>query len=209
MSRPVDLPTFSGPVGPNLEGCNPFGGGLGGGPCHHPVVGDPWHGRGIAARAAAVCDWLGAALSSAGRGERAALAGPFAAIEPRLTWKRRLSARPEDAPFWHGHANAMILGPGGLEDRNDLWVGATVMSPGVTYTDHDHPPEEIYLSLAPGEWWNERMDWTDPGPGGAIYNPPGIRHKMRAGAHAVSGTVVPADLTVRSPGSRRSAHSAG
>jgi hypothetical protein len=128
-----------------------------------------------------VCDWLGAALSTAAEGKRAGLAESFAAIEPRLTWKRRLSARPEDAPFWHGHANAMILGPGGLEERTDLWVGATVMAPGTTYADHDHPPEEVYLALAPGEWWNARMDWTDPGPDGAIYNPPGILHKMRAG----------------------------
>ena len=26
------------------------------------------------------------------------------------------------------------------------------------------------------------MDWTDPGMNGLIYNPPGIRHAMRAGA---------------------------
>lgn len=25
------------------------------------------------------------------------------------------------------------------------------------------------------------MDWNDPGPKGAIYNPPGIRHAMRSG----------------------------
>jgi hypothetical protein len=48
--------------------------------------------------------------------------------------------------------------------------------------DHDHPPEEVYLSLAPGEWWNAGMDWTDPGARGVIYNPPGIRHAMRSGA---------------------------
>jgi hypothetical protein len=128
-----------------------------------------------------VCDWLGPALAAAGTRGRASLAAAFAAIEPRLTWRRRASARPEDGTFWTGHANAMIVGPGGLEDRMDLWIGATIMAPGVTYVDHDHPPEEIYLPLAPGEWWNAKMDWTDPGPEGAIYNPPGILHRMRAG----------------------------
>jgi hypothetical protein len=39
----------------------------------------------------------------------------------------------------------------------------------------------VYLSLAPGEWWNAEMDWTDPGMTGAVYNPPGIRHAMRSG----------------------------
>lgn len=129
-----------------------------------------------------VCDWLAPALAAAEGGGRAEIAAAFAAVEPRLTWRRRASARPEDAEFWTGHANAMILGPDGLEDRADLWVGATIMAPGVTYVDHDHPPEEVYLPLAPGEWWNAEMDWTDPGPEGAIYNPPSILHKMRAGA---------------------------
>jgi Dimethlysulfonioproprionate lyase len=126
-----------------------------------------------------VCEWVDKAMER--QGWRDELARAFGAIEPMLEWKRRSSASPEDAAFWNGHSNAMILGPGGLEARNDLWVGVTVMAPGVRYVDHDHPPEEVYLSLAPGEWWNAEMDWTDPGPTGAIYNPPGIAHAMRSG----------------------------
>ncbi len=129
-----------------------------------------------------VCGHLEAALEAAEAGPRGAVADAFGALVDRLEWKRRLTADPTDRAFWDGHANAMILGPGGLEDRADLWIGVTVMAPGVTYVDHDHPPEEVYLSLAPGEWWNADMDWTDPGMGGLIYNPPGIRHAMRSGA---------------------------
>ena len=128
-----------------------------------------------------VCDWLAPALAGVAP-ERAALAKGFAPLAGRLAWRRRASADPADAVFWNGHANAVILGPQGLEARQDLWVGVTLMAPGVRYADHDHPPEEVYLSLTPGEWWNSAMDWTDPGPTGAIYNPPGIRHAMRAGA---------------------------
>ena len=128
-----------------------------------------------------VCDWVDPALEIASQGPRAARAMAFRTIVPGLVWRRRATAEPSDAQFWNGHANAMILGPGGLEERRDIWVGATVMAPGTTYADHDHPPEEVYLSLAPGEWWNAEMDWTDPGPTGAIYNPPGIRHRMRSG----------------------------
>ena len=145
-----------------------------------------WQGTGgtpgtAAAEQLPVCQWLDPALEIAAQGPRAGLARGFKAIAPGLVWRRRASADPADAAFWNGHANAMILGPGGLEDRKDIWIGATVMAPGTTYADHDHPPEEVYLSLAPGEWWNAEMDWTDPGPQGAIYNPPGIRHRMRAG----------------------------
>jgi hypothetical protein len=128
-----------------------------------------------------VCDWVGRALADVAP-ERTALAHAFAAIEGRLRWYRRASAVVHEQTFWNGHANAMILGPGGLEPRDDLWVGVTVMAPGVDYVDHTHPPEEVYLSLSPGEWWNSGMDWTDPGPTGAIYNPPGITHAMRSGA---------------------------
>ena len=109
------------------------------------------------------------------------LAAAFAGLEGRLKWERRKSADPENRTFYGGHANAMLIGPGGLEQRDDVWVGATVMAPGVTYPDHSHPPEEVYLAFTPGEWWNADMDWTEPGPGGLIYNPPGIVHAMRSG----------------------------
>ena len=128
------------------------------------------------------CQWVEPALAAGAlAGYHPDLRAAFAAISERLVWRRRATADPEDTAFWEGHANALILGPGGLEERSDVWVGVTVMAPGVTYVDHDHPPEEVYLPLAPGEWWNAEMDWTDPGARGAIYNPPGILHAMRAG----------------------------
>lgn len=110
------------------------------------------------------------------------LASAFAAVEAKLTWERRRSAAPGDQPFFDGHANATLIGPGGLEERKDVWVGATVMAPQIVYPDHSHPPEEVYVALSAGEWWNAAMDWTEPGPGGIIYNPPGIVHAMRSGA---------------------------
>lgn len=109
------------------------------------------------------------------------LAAAFAGVEGRLTWERRKGADPANKSFYDGHANAMLIGPGGLEQREDVWVGATVMAPGVTYPDHSHPPEEVYLAFTPGEWWNAEMAWTEPGAGGLIYNPPGILHAMRSG----------------------------
>jgi hypothetical protein len=137
-------------------------------------------GPGVSAARLPVCEWIAPAVAGA-PAERTSLAKAFAGIEGQLSWKRRASAEVHEQVFWNGHANATILGPGGLEARNDIWVGATVMAPGVRYVDHSHAPEEVYLSLTPGEWWNAGMDWTDPGPSGAIYNPPGIAHAMRSG----------------------------
>jgi hypothetical protein len=105
----------------------------------------------------------------------------FSVIAPGLVWYRRRNADPADAVFWDGHANATIVGPGGLEERPDVLIGATLMAPNVTYVDHHHPPEEVYVALTAGEWWNAEMDWADPGLGGLIYNPPGILHAMRSG----------------------------
>lgn len=129
-----------------------------------------------------VCDRLGAAEALPRDAARAAVMRALRALSGRLSWARRASIHGAGPDFADGHANAMILGPGGLEERDDLRIGVTLMAPGVTYPLHDHPPEEVYLALTPGEWWNARMDWTDPGPRGLIYNPPGIRHAMRSGA---------------------------
>jgi len=109
------------------------------------------------------------------------LASAFAAVEGDLQWYRRKTATPADEPFYSSHANAMLIGPGGLEERNDVQVGVTVMPALAAYPQHDHPPEEVYIALSGGEWWNAEMDWTEPGPGGTIYNPPGILHAMRSG----------------------------
>lgn len=106
----------------------------------------------------------------------------LAAIEPNLRWERRPKADPANQPFYDGHANAKLIGPDGLEQRDDVLVGVSLMAPGITYVDHDHPPEEVYLALTPGEWCNEDMDWTDPGVGGTIYNRRGVKHTMRSGA---------------------------
>ena len=130
-----------------------------------------------------VCrEWLDPALATAAHTRRAAVARARAEIAPDLHWARRAGSETAAPAFRDGHANALILGPRGIETRDDVWIGVTLMAPGVTYADHDHPPEEVYLSLTAGEWWNAGMDWTDPGMNGLIYNPPGIRHAMRAGA---------------------------
>lgn len=105
----------------------------------------------------------------------------FKAIEPLLEWRRRSNNDgSESVNFFEGHANAMIIGPGGLEDRRDLWIGVTLMAPNVRYPDHDHAPEEVYLVLSEGEFRQGLGAWFSPGVGGSFYNEPGIRHAMRS-----------------------------
>ncbi|MEZ2223681.1 dimethylsulfoniopropionate lyase [Rhizobium sp. RCC_161_2] len=105
----------------------------------------------------------------------------FKGIEPNLEWRQRTRCDgTESANFADGHANAMVIGPGGLEERDDLWIGVTLMVPHVRYPDHDHAPEEVYLVLSKGEFQQGDGDWFSPGIGGSFYNEPGIKHAMRS-----------------------------
>lgn len=130
-----------------------------------------------------VCAHLDAALGvETGSADLAALLEAFRAVEPDLEWARRAAwDETASANFPDGHANTMILGPAGLENRTDVWVGVSLLAPSVRYTDHAHAPEETYLVLSEGEFQHGDSGWFSPGIGGSFYNPPLIRHAMRSG----------------------------
>lgn len=96
-----------------------------------------------------------------------------------LPWYRR----PEPAlpDFMAGHANAVLIGPGGWIGSARLLIGVTVMAPDTVYPDHHHPPAEGYVVLSEGQWRQEQDAWKSPGVGGWVYNPPDIVHAMRSG----------------------------
>lgn len=133
-------------------------------------------------RRAPACEHLaGVFARRTGRPLLDGLVERFAQLEPQLEWK----PRPDDTGtasenFSTGHANAMIVGPGGLENRRDAWLGVTLMAPNVRYPDHDHAPEETYLVLSDSQFMHGDSGWFSPGVGGSFYNPPGIRHAMRS-----------------------------
>lgn len=128
------------------------------------------------------CEQLAAALATAraGPGVIPALADALEAISPRLAWSRRPGSQPAMGRFFDGHASAIVAGPGGLECRDDVKVGLSLMAPQVRYPDHHHPPEEIYVVLTPGQWRQRDGPWHEPGAGGIVHNPPGIVHAMRS-----------------------------
>ena len=110
------------------------------------------------------------------------LAVAFRSIEPGLAWHRRSTrGLAAEASFADGHANAMIIGPDGMERRSDVWLGVSLLAPHIRYPDHDHPPEETYLVMSPGEFMQRNGPWFTPGIGGSLHNPPGILHAMRSG----------------------------
>ena len=113
------------------------------------------------------------------------LAEAFEALAPELRWRRRSGSAAHGRAFHEGHANADIVGPMGLEQRSDVWFGASLVAPDVQYVDHRHPPEEVYIVMSEGEWYREGRGWHTPGVGGVVYNPPNVVHSMRAGPRAL------------------------
>ena len=102
------------------------------------------------------CAYLDPAIAGAmhGPADIARVASAIKDLAPELCWRFKAS---DDPLFANGHANADILGsvPEALEQRDDVWIGLSLMAPGITYPDHSHPPEEVYLALSRGFWRHE------------------------------------------------------
>jgi hypothetical protein len=131
-----------------------------------------------------VLDHLDAALAELAEASPSLrrLGAAFAAIAASVPWSKRRHEGPDAARFAVGHGNALIIGPHGAEEREDVVLGVSLMAPNIRYPDHSHPPDELYLVLSDGEWRQGEADWVRPGIGGTVRNPPGIVHAMRAGA---------------------------
>ncbi|MCX7383470.1 MAG: dimethylsulfonioproprionate lyase family protein [Alphaproteobacteria bacterium] len=130
----------------------------------------------LAPTALPVCTHIPAAIATARETPAGATAMALGDMLPFLRW----TARASDEPFASGHANSEIIGPAGLARSNRVRIGVSLVAPGITYPDHQHPPEEIYYVLSPGEWRQNAGPWHAPGIAGLVYNPPGIVHAMRA-----------------------------
>lgn len=129
-----------------------------------------------------VCDWFEeAAARDPGADDLSALLAALRELFPLMIWRRRAGGATASANFPDAHGNAMLLGPGGIEDRHDLWIGISLLAPHTRYPDHNHRPEETYLVLSPGAFRKEGRDWFEPGVGGSFFVPPNAVHAMRSG----------------------------
>lgn len=124
------------------------------------------------------CAHLGAALAHAAQTPQLApLCTALEAAEPHLEW----TGEERNGLASGSYAEITLLGPGGHEERRDVWLGLSLLAPHVRYPDHNHAPEEVYLALSEGDFWRETSGWFTPGTGGTFYNQPSVRHAMRSG----------------------------
>jgi len=129
--------------------------------------------------------WLDTALAQpGGAADLDAVLGAVRNLAPLLCWRTRAGNDTASENFAENHANAMVLGPGGVEDRGDIWIGFSLIAPDTRYPDHRHAPEETYLVLSPGQFRKEGRDWFEPGMGGSFFVPPNALHTMRSAVYA-------------------------
>jgi quercetin dioxygenase-like cupin family protein len=128
------------------------------------------------------CRYFNAALEEArsGPAEVAAVAQALQAIEPDLSWIRRAGITPQDGDFYHGHANAILVGQGGLETDDRVTIGISLVAPGIDYPRHRHPPEELYLVLSSGNWMQNDGPFLTRRSGDLVRNAADTWHAMQA-----------------------------
>ena len=103
--------------------------------------------------------WMTAfALAARGPEPVQHVAGALRALDARLAWGPRPGSEGGPA-FRDAHANAVLAGADGLERREDVRIGVSLVAPRTDYPKHNHPPEELYFVLAPGDWWREDLGW--------------------------------------------------
>ncbi|MEX2296237.1 MAG: dimethylsulfonioproprionate lyase family protein [Dongiaceae bacterium] len=112
------------------------------------------------------------------RGDLSQLATTVAELASDLNWWSRMGSSDDPATFTDGHA--FIVGPGGLEDRDDAEIGISLLAPNVRYPDHHHPPPEVYLAMTPGAWCKNDGPWIELGIGGTVFNEPNAVHAMKS-----------------------------
>ncbi|MBT3532931.1 MAG: transcriptional regulator [Rhodospirillaceae bacterium] len=129
-----------------------------------------------------ICDHLESAFAQARNGPDPIpqLTDAFAAIEPTFAWNRRAEAAGVGGDFYDNHANAMIVGGGGLEVRRDVTIGVSLVAPEIQYPRHHHPPEELYIVLAPGKWMQNDNPLAPKMSGDLVHNQPNMWHSMQA-----------------------------
>jgi quercetin dioxygenase-like cupin family protein len=109
-----------------------------------------------------------------------ALCAAFDEVSKQLNWRLRTGLDDHNPAFINGHGNAVIIGPGGLEAHSEVLFGVSLVGPGVTYGNHQHPPEEGYLVINDGAWRQQNGAWQNRRRGQTVHNPGNIVHAMRA-----------------------------
>jgi len=136
--------------------------------------------RQLDARPLAVVRHLPACTASSKRGEK--LVTSLADKADRLHWGQTYAASDFGQDFLDGYGWVELFGTRGHFANDVVAGGFLLLGPGISYPDHHHVAEEIYIPLTGGAQWRK-------GEGGfvrraadeVIHHPSNVNHAMRTG----------------------------
>lgn len=88
-----------------------------------------------------------------------------------LAWTPAPSGAFASINIESSNSQALIIGPGGLEDRADVRIGITILAPYARMPDHRLVCPRAYLSLSNSEFSVESTGWVRTIPGTVCFAP--------------------------------------
>lgn len=126
--------------------------------------------------------WLPRCAEIAGEGWQS-LAALLTANSDALRWGQTYSSADFGPDFMRRYGWTEIFGTRGHFVNDRLAGGFLLLGPGVTYPDHHHVAEEVYVPLTGGtEWRMSGAEFAVRGAGEVIHHRSSVSHAMRTGA---------------------------
>ncbi|MGO6882995.1 dimethylsulfonioproprionate lyase family protein [Rhizobium ruizarguesonis] len=110
------------------------------------------------------------------------LTAAFVQLADNLTWARSKAGPFASRNFENSHAHAVLFGPGGIEERNDVRIGVTILAPYTRFPDHTQYQPRAFLALSPMEFCTESDSWKRLHAGEIAYSGAGEVVAMRCTA---------------------------
>lgn len=90
-----------------------------------------------------------------------------------LTWFRAPAGPFASMNFEGSNSHAILIGPGGLEERTDARIGIAMLTPYMRMPDHKLDCPRAYLALTDFEFSTESTGWTRAETGTVCFAPAG------------------------------------
>ncbi|RUM22570.1 hypothetical protein EFD56_01370 [Rhizobium phaseoli] len=111
-----------------------------------------------------------------------AIASQFKSLADRLLWRRGRTGPFASLNFGNTHSHAVLVGPGGMEERADLRVGVIYMDRYTRFPDHIQTQPRAFILLSPGEICLGDSQWFSAATGTVFANDAGQSFAIRCTA---------------------------
>ena len=103
-------------------------------------------------------------------------------LSRHLVWQSGRSGPFASLNFEKAHAHAVIVGPGGMEERSDVRLGIILMAPYSRFPDHVQFHSRAFLLLSDAEVCIDDGPWEKAAAGTVFFNEAGCKFAMRCTA---------------------------